>query len=74
MKISAQLSVIISAIFAVVCFGVAIVGFMSLDGIDDPVRRADSIGFASFWAFLGAIATTFGGIGVWMVRTHKGDG
>jgi len=73
MKISAQLSVVIAAIFAVVCFGVAFTGFLSLDGIDDPVRRADGIGFAWFWAFLGAIATTFGVIGVWMVKTHKED-
>ena len=73
MKISAQMSVVIAAIFAVVCFSVAVTGFLSLDGIEDPVRRADSIGFAWFWTFLGIVATTFGGIGVWMVRTHKED-
>lgn len=71
MTISAQLSVIIAAIFGVVCFGVAVTGFPSLDAIDDPVRRADSVGSAWFWTFLAAIATTFGGIGVWTVRTHK---
>jgi len=72
MTISAQPSVIFAAIFAVVCFGVAVTGFLSLDAIDDPVRRADSVGSACFWTFLAAIATTFGGNGGWMVRTHEG--
>ena len=71
MRISVQLSVVIAAIFAVVCVSVAVTGFLSLDGMEDPVRRADSVGSAWFWTFLAAIATPFGGIGVWMVRTHK---
>lgn len=71
MKISAQLSVIIAAIFAVICFGVAITGFSELGSIVDPTRAADAKGFASFWAFLGFISVVFGAVGVWLVRTHK---
>jgi hypothetical protein len=73
LKISAQMSVVMAALFAIVCFAVAIQGFTSLDGIVDPALRADAIGFAWFWAFLGAVAVTIGAIGVWMVRTHRDD-
>ncbi len=71
MKISAQLTVIIAVIFAIICFSVAITGFNALGSITDPVQAADAKGFAMFWAFLGAIAVVFGALGVWMVRTHK---
>lgn len=73
MKISAQLTVIIAAIFAVICFSVAITGFNALGSITDPARLADAKGFAWFWAFLGIIAVVLGVLGVWMVRTHKED-
>lgn len=36
MKISVQMSVILAAIFATICFGVAISGFSSLGDIADP--------------------------------------
>ena len=71
MKISAQMSIIMAAIFAVVCFSVAADGFISSGSIEDPVQRADGYGFAWFWTFLGVIAVVFGALGVWMVRTHK---
>ena len=71
LKISAQLTVIMAAIFAIICFSVAITGFNALSSIADPVQAADAKGFASFWAFLGAIAVVFGALSVWMVRTHK---
>jgi len=70
-KISAQMTVVMSAIFAVVRFGVAITGFLSLGDIADPAQIADARGFAWFWTFLGSIATLFGLLALWMVRTHK---
>jgi len=71
MQISAKLSVIMAAVFAVLCFAVAINGFTSASGVDDPVLRADSLGFAGFWAFLGTVAVVFGAVGVWLLRTQK---
>ena len=71
MRISVKLSVILAAIFAVACFGVAITGFTSVADVEDPVRRSDSLGFAWFWAFLGCVAVVFGAIGVWLLRTQK---
>lgn len=75
MKISAQLSIVIAAIFAVICFSVAFTGFNALGGITDPTQAADAKGFAWFWAFLGLISVVFGAVGMWIVRTHKeGEG
>ena len=71
MKISAKMSVIMAAIFAGICFSVAITGFISSGDIADPAQRADGYGFAWFWTFLGVIAVVFGGLGVWIIRTHK---
>lgn len=74
MKISAKMTVVMCAIFAAVCFGVAITGFTSLGGdIADATQKADAKGFAWFWAFLGSVATVFGLLALWMVRTHKDD-
>ena len=70
MKISAQMSVIIAVIFALVCFGVAIDGFTSLGHITDPTQLDDARGFAWFWAFLGSIGLLFAVVGVWLVRTE----
>ena len=73
MKISAKMSVIFSAIFAVVCFGVAITGFTSIGDIEDPVQRRDGLGFAWFWTFLGVVGLVFGALGLWIIRTHKDE-
>jgi heme/copper-type cytochrome/quinol oxidase subunit 2 len=71
LKISAQISVVLAVILAVICFGVAITGFTSLGEMTDAKQRTDAVGFAWFWAFLGVVATVFGAVGVWMVKTHK---
>ena len=71
MKISAKMSVIMAAIFAGVCFSVAITGFVSSGDIADPVQRADGYGFAWFWAFLGAVGVLFGALSVWILRTQR---
>ena len=71
MKISAKMSIVMAAIFAGVCFSVAITGFTSLGDIADPAQRADGWGFAWFWTFLGVVGVAFGAVGVWILRTHK---
>ena len=68
-----RLSMILSAVFALICFGVAITGFSSLGDIADPAQRDDGRGFAWFWTFLGVVATFCGALGWWILRTHKGD-
>ena len=71
MKITAQFTVVMAAIFAVICFGVAITGFNALDSITDPVQLTDAKGFAWFWVFLGGVSVAFGAVGIWIVRTQK---
>lgn len=71
MKISAQISIVIAAIFAVICFSVAITGFSAIGNMTDATKIADAKGFAWFWAFLGIISVIFGVLGIWIVRTHK---
>jgi hypothetical protein len=73
MRISAQMTVVMAAVFAVVCFAVAITGFLSLGDIADATQMADARGFAWFWMFLGSVATVFGLLALWMVRTQKDD-
>ena len=73
MKLSAQMTMVIGAIFAAICFAVAIQGFMSLREITDAKAASDAQGFSWFWAFLGAIAATLSGVSWWMARTEKGD-
>ena len=65
------MSIIFASIFAVICFGVAINGFSSLGELTDPVQKSDALGFAWFWAFLGAIGVAFGALGYWIVKTGK---
>jgi hypothetical protein len=70
-KISMRVNIIISIVFAAVCFGVAAYGFGSLGDIADPARRADGQGFALFWAFLGSVAAAFAFLGYWILKTHR---
>ena len=71
MKLSAKMTVLISAIFAAVCYSVGITGFLSLGEITDPVQHSDALGFAWFWTFLGTIGLAFGALGFWLIRTSK---
>ena len=73
MKITLQMSIIMSAIFALICFSAAIYAFSGLSDIADPVQRADGTGFAWFWAFLGGIALAFGALAAWLMKTGRGD-
>ena len=76
MKISVQATMVIAAVFAIICFGVAITGFSSIGEMTDPVQVADAKGFAWFWTFLGAVAVVLGAVSMWIVRTqdHDNDG
>jgi len=73
LKISIQATMILAAIFAVICFGVAISGFTSLGDIADPVQAADARGFAWFWVFLASIAIGLGLLSWWIARTPPAD-
>lgn len=65
---------IMAAIFAAVCLGVAVTGFSSLADITDSAQAADAVGFAWFWTFLGSVAIALGLASWWVVRNTREDG
>jgi hypothetical protein len=74
MKLSLRATMVAAAIFAAICFGVAITGFTSLGAMSDAAELADAKGFAWFWTFLGSVASAFGLLAWWMARrTHDGE-
>jgi hypothetical protein len=73
MKLSAQMTMWFGGIFAVICYAVAIQGFLSLRELADASVASDAQGFAWFWAFLGTVAAVFSGVSWWIARTEKGD-
>lgn len=68
MKLSLRATMIVAAIFAAICLGVAITGFTSLGNLTDPAALSDAKGFAWFWTFLGGIAIAFGLLAWWVSR------
>ena len=66
MKLSLRATMIVAAIFAAICLGVAITGFTSLGSLADPSAIEDARGFAWFWTFLGGIAIAFGLLAWWV--------
>ena len=66
-------TVVVAALFAAICLGVAITGFTSLGEIADPTEIADAKGFAWFWSFLATVAIGFGVAAWWLARNHKED-
>ena len=74
MRISAQIGLVISVIFTLVCLGVAVTGFTSLDGIPDPVQKSDARGFAWFYTFLAAVGVVFGVLTWWAMRWGEREG
>jgi hypothetical protein len=64
---------VFAAIFAAICLGVAITGFISLSDLTDPTEVADARGFAWFWAFLASVAIGLGLLAWWVTRHHRED-
>ena len=73
MKFSIQATMVIAAIFAAICLGVAITGFTSLSDITDPTEVADARGFAWFWTFLASVAIGLGLLAWLVARNHRED-
>jgi ABC-type Na+ efflux pump permease subunit len=71
LKISAQMSILMAIIFALIAFGVALTGYNAIGDMTEPQQIADAKGFAMFWAFLGCIAVIMCAISVWIMRTRK---
>jgi len=72
MYLSAQMTLAIAILFAIVCASVAITGFMSLGDLTDPKLHSDAAGFAWFWTFLTGVAVVFGLVSWGIMRKEKG--
>ena len=72
MKLSAQLVLWLSLIFAGVCIAYAGFGFSSIDASGDPQIVADSRGYAWFWLFLGGIGLLMAALSWLMVKGRLG--
>ena len=70
MKISALVAMWMCGAFALICFGFAFNGFTAVSSMADAEQRELSLGYASFWAFLGAVAAVFGVLS-WMIKEGK---
>lgn len=73
MRITAQMSLVAGIVFALLCFGIAIHGFVSTAEMTDAVQLADARGFAGFWSFLGVIGATMAAVSLWMLRTARDE-
>jgi hypothetical protein len=74
LKFTAQATMVMAAVFAIICFGVAFTGFSSLGEIADPEQLENAKGFAWFWMFLASVAVAFMLAGWWAVHTQQGEG
>lgn len=70
MRISAQLAILMCAVFGLVCLGFALSGFAGLAGAADAAERELIAGYAWFWTFLAAVALVFGVLS-WMIKAGK---
>ena len=55
MKLSAQLTLFMSAAFALLCIGYAGYGWYQTGAMPSGQERDDARGFVFFWLFLGAV-------------------
>jgi hypothetical protein len=69
MKVTAQMSVVMSILFAAICIGFAWSGFSALADIADPQQLEDARGFAWFWTGLATVAVVVGAISWWLAKT-----
>ncbi len=75
MKLTLHMTSLVGIVFALVCLGVAMTGFLSLDEITDATQLADAKGFAWFWAVLGGIGIAAAVTARWLVqRDDRADG
>ena len=73
MSLSLRATMIVAAVFALMCLGFAVSGFTSLGEITDPTQLAEARGFAWFWTFLASVAIGLGLAAWWIARRIGGD-
>jgi ABC-type dipeptide/oligopeptide/nickel transport system permease subunit len=72
MKITAQMSAILSLVLGLVFLGTGINGLLHVGAMADDATRADAQGFAWFWLFLAAVALGTSVLSVLMAKGKLG--
>lgn len=62
-----QMTVVAGAIFALVCYAVALQGVLALPDLQGD-RLNDAKGFAAFWGFLGTVCAGLAALAWWLTR------
>ena len=73
MYVSARIAVWLCAVFALVCLGFALRGFVALPSASDAQERELISGYAWYWTFLGVVALVFGVLSWLITRGKFGD-
>ncbi len=74
MNISPRFALFAAAPFTLICLGVALNGFLSLDEITDSTLMSDARGYIGFWLFLAAIAIVSGALSWWLMTKQQNEG
>jgi hypothetical protein len=74
MFISPRFALYAAAPFTLLCLGVALYGFLSLDEITDPALMSDARGYIGFWLFLAAISVISGVLSWWLMARQQNEG
>ncbi len=67
-KFSVRLVTRVSAALAILCFGLALAGLVTLDRITDPAELDRARSMAGFWLFLAGAAMMIGVLAWWFSR------
>ena len=73
MRLSIQMTIVFSVIFALACFTAAGMSFNAASEMTDATQATDARGFGYFWAFLGCVAVAVGGLSWWLIRAPKDE-
>ena len=71
MQITVKIAIYGAIVFALVCLGVAINGFVQTGDLTDPKLVSDGRGFAFFWLFLAAVCAAIAAATWWISRTPE---
>lgn len=71
MKLSASITLWLSLVFALICLGYAVYGWIEIGSMPNGTARDDAQGFVYFYVFLGTIGLVLAAVSWWMVRTDE---
>lgn len=69
MQITVKIGVYGAIVFALICLGVSIHGFVQTSDLTDPKLISDGRGFAFFWLFLSVVCVAIAGATWWIGKT-----